>query len=81
MQQTTRLTAAVADYGLHLLTKAASSTENVFSFGGGLSGHHGKINDMTFCGGWDEDSMRYLATVSGKPTLPALYDTVLKFPA
>ncbi|KAF9052794.1 hypothetical protein BJ165DRAFT_1442892 [Panaeolus papilionaceus] len=63
------LTAAVADYGLHLLTKAASSTENVFSFGGGLSGHHGKINDMTFCGGWDEDSMRYLATVSDDKNL------------
>lgn len=40
-------------------------------FGGGLSGHHGKVNDMSFCGGRGEDSHRYVATVSGKtpPTL------------
>lgn len=37
----------------------------MFSFGGGLSGHHGKVNDMAFCGGQSEDSWRYVATVSG----------------
>ena len=60
-----RLTAAGADFGLHLLTKSSSASENIFPFGGGLSGHHGKVNDMVFCGGWDEDSARYVATVSG----------------
>ncbi|KAG6811176.1 hypothetical protein H0H92_008660 [Tricholoma furcatifolium] len=57
---------AVADtnYGLHLLTKSSKSDESSFAFGGGLSGHHGKINDMTFCGGRGPDSSRYIATVS-----------------
>lgn len=58
------LTAASADFGLHLLTKSPTANENVFPFGGGLSGHHGKVNDMTFCGGRSEDSARYVATVS-----------------
>ncbi|KAH7877767.1 hypothetical protein F5879DRAFT_970283 [Lentinula edodes] len=53
-----------ADYGLHFLTKTASQTEDVFHFGGGLSGHHGKVNDMTFCGGMGAESSRYVATVS-----------------
>lgn len=36
-----------------------------------MSGHHGKINDMTFCGGRGEDSSRYVATVSGTvPSFP-----------
>ena len=64
---TLRLTAASTDFCLHLLTKSSSFRENVFPFGGGLSGHHGKINDMTFCGGRSEDSGRYVATVSGIP--------------
>ncbi|KAI0253898.1 hypothetical protein BJV78DRAFT_1298538 [Lactifluus subvellereus] len=51
------LTAASSDFGLHLLTK-------IFPFGGGLSGHHGPVNDMTFCGGPTDDSARYVATVS-----------------
>ncbi|KAJ7285567.1 hypothetical protein C8J57DRAFT_1285199 [Mycena rebaudengoi] len=58
------LTAASADFGLHLLTKLSTSDETVFAFGGGLSGHHGRVNDMTFCGGRGEDSTRYVATVS-----------------
>ncbi|TFK42839.1 WD40-repeat-containing domain protein [Crucibulum laeve] len=58
------LAAAGADFGLHLLTKSSSSEEQIFPFGGGLSGHHGKVTDMTFCGGWGEDSARYVATVS-----------------
>ncbi|KDR81357.1 hypothetical protein GALMADRAFT_152229 [Galerina marginata CBS 339.88] len=58
------LVAAGADFGLHLLTKSSMESEHVFPFGGGLSGHHGKVNDMVFCGGWDEDSARYVATVS-----------------
>ncbi|KAJ7135044.1 hypothetical protein C8R43DRAFT_1072941 [Mycena crocata] len=58
------LTAASADFGLHLLTKPVASDETVFSFGGGLSGHHGRVNSMAFCGGRGEDSTRYVATVS-----------------
>ncbi|KXN87729.1 Nucleoporin Nup37 [Leucoagaricus sp. SymC.cos] len=57
------LAAAGDDFGLHLLNKKADSEETVFPFGGGLSGHHGKVNDMTFCGGWGKDSTRYVATV------------------
>ncbi|KAF8892685.1 hypothetical protein BD779DRAFT_1510340 [Infundibulicybe gibba] len=58
------LTAAGADFGLHLLTKSSSDGEEIFPFGGGLSGHHGKVNDMAFCGGQGQDSTRYVATVS-----------------
>ncbi|KAF9002014.1 hypothetical protein BDQ17DRAFT_1327033 [Cyathus striatus] len=58
------LAASGEDYGLYLLTKSADAEEHIFSFGGGLSGHHGRVNDMIFCGGWDEDSARYVATVS-----------------
>ena len=61
----TRLAVAGADFSLYLLSKSASEDEEVFPFGGGLSGHHGKVNDMTFCGGRSEDSSRYVATVSG----------------
>lgn len=61
-----RLAVADTDFGLHLLTKSATSAETDFPFGGGLSGHHGKVNDMSFCGGHGEDSYRYVATVSGK---------------
>lgn len=38
-----RLTAAGADFGLHLLTKSATASEIVFPFGNGLSGHHGRV--------------------------------------
>ncbi|KAH9174248.1 hypothetical protein EDB89DRAFT_1849205 [Lactarius sanguifluus] len=58
------LTAASADFGLHLLTKSPDVDEDVFPFGGGLSGHHGPVNDMTFCGGPTDESARYVATVS-----------------
>lgn len=61
----TRLVAASFDFRLHHLTKTPSNAENIYSFAGGISGHHGKINDMTFCGGHGEDSSRYVATVSG----------------
>lgn len=54
-----------SDFGLHLLTKAPSASEVIFHFGGGLSGHHGKVTGMAFCGGTTEDSTRYIATVSG----------------
>lgn len=64
-----RLAVAGADFGLHLLTKSATATESIMPFGGGLSGHHGKVNDMSFCGGRGEDSHRYVATVSGKCVL------------
>ncbi|KAF7777446.1 hypothetical protein Agabi119p4_3518 [Agaricus bisporus var. burnettii] len=58
------LAAATEDFGLHLLSKKADAEESIFPFGGGLSGHHGKVNDMTFCGGWGEDNTRYVATIS-----------------
>ncbi|OBZ75753.1 Nucleoporin Nup37 [Grifola frondosa] len=58
------LAAAGADHRLYLLSKSFDDEEDVFVFGGGLTGHHGKINDMTFCGGQSEDSFRYIATVS-----------------
>ena len=60
-----RIAAASADFGLYLLTKSQDEGENIFPFGGGLSGHHGRVNDITFCGGGGEDSTRYVATVSG----------------
>ncbi|KAF4603991.1 hypothetical protein EYR38_004413 [Pleurotus pulmonarius] len=59
-----QLVAASFDFRLHHLTKTPSNAENIYSFAGGISGHHGKINDMTFCGGHGEDSSRYVATVS-----------------
>lgn len=58
------LAAAGADFGLHLLTKSATASELIWPFGGGITGHHGKVNDMSFCGGHGEDSHRYVATVS-----------------
>ncbi|KAK7447055.1 hypothetical protein VKT23_014266 [Stygiomarasmius scandens] len=58
------LVAAGSDFSLHLLSKSSAESESAFHFGGGLSGHHGKINGMTFCGGSGEDSSRYVATVS-----------------
>lgn len=68
-----RLTAAGANFGLFHLTKSFDAEEDVFAFGGGLSGHHGKVNDMAFCGGQSEDSGRYVATVSGASCLLDLY--------
>ncbi|KAF5373005.1 hypothetical protein D9758_001760 [Tetrapyrgos nigripes] len=59
-----RLVAAGSDFSLHLLTKSSLDSENIYPFGGGLSGHHGKINGMSFCGGSGEDGSRYVATVS-----------------
>ncbi|KAJ7098179.1 hypothetical protein B0H15DRAFT_772575 [Mycena belliarum] len=72
------LAAASADFGLHLLTKLPESDETVFAFGGGLSGHHGRVNDMAFCGGRGADSFRYVATVSDDKMLMVwdLYPTV-----
>jgi hypothetical protein len=48
-----------------LLTKDPDVDEDIFPFGGGLSGHHGLVSDMTFCGGPTDDAARYVATVSG----------------
>ncbi|KAG7092201.1 hypothetical protein E1B28_008569 [Marasmius oreades] len=58
------LAAAGSDFSLVQLTRSSKKDENIFHFGGGLSGHHGKITDMSFCGGNGEDSARYVATVS-----------------
>ena len=60
-----RLAAAGSNFGLYHLTKSHDAEEDVFPFGGGLSGHHGRVNDMAFCGGQSDDSWRYVATVSG----------------
>jgi len=75
---TIELAAAGSDFGLYLLTKSHSNEENVFPFGGGLSGHHGKVNDMTFSGGQSDDSARYIATVSDDKMLVVwdLYPTL-----
>ncbi|KAI9510383.1 hypothetical protein F5148DRAFT_1011012 [Russula earlei] len=58
------LAAASSTFGLHLLTKSSDVDEDVFPFGGGLSGHHGPVNELTFCGGPTDDTARYVATVS-----------------
>ncbi|TFK72577.1 hypothetical protein BDN72DRAFT_815901 [Pluteus cervinus] len=75
---TIELAAAGEDYGLYLLTKSSKESETIFPFGGGLSGHHGKVNDITFCGGRSEDSARYVATVSDDKMLMVwdLYPTI-----
>jgi hypothetical protein len=65
LERMTRRLAAASDSGLHLLTKSPSTNESSWPFGGGITGHHGKVNDMSFCGGRSEESHRYVATVSG----------------
>jgi hypothetical protein len=59
-----RLVVATHDFGLHILVKACDEDESVFRFGGGLTGHHGRIHDLAFVGGGDR-SARHLASVSG----------------
>ena len=63
--------AASSDHGLYLLEKTSVSEESIFKFGGGLTGHHGRINDIAFCGGRGENGVRYVASVSGQ--LPSFY--------
>jgi len=76
-----RLTAASSNFGLHLLTKTPDVDENFFPFGGGLSGHHGLVSDMTFCGGPTDDIARYVATVSGsRRPCPTLMPPFTSFP-
>ncbi|TFL05816.1 WD40-repeat-containing domain protein [Pterulicium gracile] len=58
------IAAATQDYRLHLYSKTPTQSENIFSFGGGISGHHGTVTGMTFCGGLNDDASRYLASVS-----------------
>ncbi|KZT28638.1 hypothetical protein NEOLEDRAFT_1161100 [Neolentinus lepideus HHB14362 ss-1] len=57
------------DYDLHVCTKSHDEGENVYTMGAELTGHHGRVNDMTFCGGRTEGSPRYLATVSDDKVL------------
>ena len=59
-----RLAVATHDFGLHILVKTYDEDESVFRFGGGLTGHHGRIHDLSFVGGGDR-SARHLASVSG----------------
>lgn len=59
-----RLAVAGNDRRLYLLNKEANSEESIFPFGGGLSGHHDKVNSLSFCGGKGADSTRYVATVA-----------------
>lgn len=54
------------DFGLHILSKTPSGDESAFRFGGGLTGHHARINDLTFVGGQDHMSARHIASVSGQ---------------
>lgn len=58
------LAVATIDCGLYILTRTSLSEESTFRFGGGLTGHHGKVNDLAFCGGRGENSMRYVGSVS-----------------
>ncbi|KAL5490128.1 hypothetical protein ACEPAI_4961 [Sanghuangporus weigelae] len=51
------------DFGLHILSKSNDSLESIRKFGGGLTGHHARVNDITFVGG-QEDIARHVATVS-----------------
>lgn len=55
---------ACEDWSLHLLNKGPDDDSLPFQFGGGLSGHHGKVTNITFCGGRGSESSRYVATVS-----------------
>ena len=61
---TIRLVASTQDFGMHILTKSDSEDEATFHFGAGLTGHHGKINDLSFVGGRERNA-RHLASVSG----------------
>ncbi|TFK55337.1 hypothetical protein OE88DRAFT_1675095 [Heliocybe sulcata] len=58
------LALATDDYDLHVCRKAHNEGESVFTMGAEETGHHGRVNDMTFCGGRTEGSPRYLATAS-----------------
>ncbi|KAF8590022.1 hypothetical protein K439DRAFT_1628231 [Ramaria rubella] len=59
------LVVAGEDLNLRLLNKSHDdASDDIFVFGGGLSGHRRKVNDLTWCGGFGEDSYRYLASVS-----------------
>jgi len=51
-----------ADGTLRLLTESATHGAEVYPFGGGLSGHRGRINDICFCTAGDNYS-KYIATV------------------
>lgn len=61
-----RIVASTQNIGLHILTKGFDSKEEVYSFGGSLTGHHGRINDVCFVGGHDGGA-RHVASVSGTP--------------
>lgn len=62
---TTRLAASTQNFSLHILAKGVDSKEEIFSFGGSLTGHHGRVNDVCFVGGHDGGA-RHVASVSGK---------------
>lgn len=62
---TCRLAISTHDFGLHALLKAHDTEEKVHRLGGGLTGHHARVNDITFIGGQD-DNARHVATVSGQ---------------
>ncbi|KAH8829701.1 WD40-repeat-containing domain protein [Flagelloscypha sp. PMI_526] len=59
-----QLAVATADYNIHVLTKSYTGSSNIVSFGGGLSGHHGRINGLAFCGNRGMEGGRYLASCS-----------------
>ncbi|KDQ12324.1 hypothetical protein BOTBODRAFT_34611 [Botryobasidium botryosum FD-172 SS1] len=57
-----------ADGTLRLLAESATAGAEVYPFGGGLSGHRGRINDICFC-----NSYRYIAT-AGDDKLCIVWD-------
>ncbi|KAK7693054.1 hypothetical protein QCA50_002619 [Cerrena zonata] len=63
------LVAAGSERSLYLLTKTSSTEEDIFIYGGGLSGHHAKINDISYAGGESDISHRFVASVSDDRTL------------
>ena len=67
-----RLVVSTHDFGLHILSKLPGEEEVVYRFGGGLTGHHARINDLTFVGG-QEISGRHVASVSGEPPVDHCY--------
>ncbi|GJJ12516.1 hypothetical protein Clacol_006759 [Clathrus columnatus] len=68
--QVVKLATAGEDLNLRLLTRFYDDeSDYIFVFGGGLSGHRNLINDLTWCGGYGEESSRFLASVSDEKIL------------
>jgi len=57
------LVVSTHDFGLHKLSKTPSGNKPIIHFGGGLTGHHGRITDLAFVGGQNFRA-RHVASVS-----------------